>query len=313
MKNIEEERRKLPITKAKHVIIDKIKTHETVILVGETGSGKTTQIPQYVYETMKRNPDREEKRICVTQPRRIAATSLAKRVAEEMNTKLGSKVGYTIRFDDCSSKDTRILYLTDGMLLRNVLNDPLLNDYAYVILDEAHERTLRTDILFGLVKNIQKMRRNTRNPLQIIVMSATMDAEKFSKFFDDAPILYVAGRQFPVDVYYSPEPIKDYVEAAVVTVFQIHKEMPSGDILVFLTGQEEIENVQTLIEENQDDVKGLKVCPIYASLPSHMQLLVFEKSIGQRKVILATNIAGKNGLLGLFRNVYYYSGDKIRR
>ena len=178
-------------------------------------------------------------RVGCTQPRRVAAMSVAARVAEEVGVKLGGEVGYSIRFEDCTSDRTVLKYMTDGMLLREFLNEPDLASYSAIIVDEAHERTLHTDILFGLVKDIARFRPD----LKVLIASATLDAEKFSTFFDDAPIFRIPGRRFPVDIYYTKAPEADYIEATVVSIMQIHVTQPLGDILVFLTGQEEIEKV----------------------------------------------------------------------
>jgi HrpA-like RNA helicase len=171
---------------ARDMIIKEVKDNACVVIVGETGSGKTTQIPQYLLESGLA----AHGTIAVTQPRRVAAINLAKRVADEVGTTLGQKVGYSIRFDDTSSKDSMIKYMTDGIMLRELLSDRLLLRYSVIILDEAHERTLRTDILFGMVKSIQKQRqdliakgRRDIQPLKIVIMSATLDAEKFSEYF----------------------------------------------------------------------------------------------------------------------------------
>lgn len=171
---------------ARDIIIKEVKENACVVIVGETGSGKTTQIPQYLLEAGLA----AHGTISVTQPRRVAAINLAKRVADEVGTPIGQKVGYSIRFDDTSSKDSLIKYMTDGIMLRELLSDRLLLRYSVIILDEAHERTLRTDILFGMVKSIQKKRadmiqagRRDIQPLKIVIMSATLDAEKFSEYF----------------------------------------------------------------------------------------------------------------------------------
>lgn len=254
------------------------------------------EIPQFIYE-YERNKTGLKKRICVTQPRRVAAMSLAKRVAQEMNEKLGGVVGYSVRFDEMTSKDTAIKYLTDGMLLRELLSDKSLSKYSTIILDEAHERTLRTDILFGMIKRIQAAR--SSNPLKIIIMSATLDPKKFESFFKNVGVYRVPGRMFPVKLLYTVEPVQDYIDTTILTIFQIHtdpKNAAGGDILVFLTGQEEIEAVQKTLEEYgpQCPLGTMKmiVCPIYASLPSHQQMTVFQPApSGCRKIILATNIA----------------------
>ncbi|KAG0221002.1 ATP-dependent RNA helicase DHX8 [Mortierella sp. GBAus27b] len=298
-RELKKHRRALPIFSARDAIIKEVKDNACVVIVGETGSGKTTQIPQYLLESGLA----AHGTIAVTQPRRVAAINLAKRVAEEVGTPLGQKVGYSIRFDDTSSKDSLIKYMTDGIMLRELLSDRLLLAYSVIILDEAHERTLRTDILFGMVKSIQKQRqeliakgRKDVQPLKIVVMSATLDAEKFSEYFYNAKIMYVSGRMYPVRIFNTLEPQADYVDAALVTAFQIHQEEAPGDILIFLTGQEEIENLEKLIEEYAVDlprnVGKLIPCPIFAAQDSTTQQRIFEPApLGTRKVILATNIA----------------------
>lgn len=186
-----------------------IRDHQILIIVAETGSGKTTQVPQYLHEIGYTKFGK----IGITQPRRVAAMSVAARVAQEMGCKLGHEVGYSIRFEDCSSDRTLLKYMTDGMLLREFLSEPDLKSYTCLMIDEAHERTLHTDILFGLVKDVAR----ARPDLKLIISSATLEAAKFSEFFDGAPIFKVPGRRFPVDIYYTKQPEADYVEAAVVT------------------------------------------------------------------------------------------------
>nr|MBE5726247.1 lethal (2) 37Cb [Cucujiformia] len=222
----------------------------------------------------------------------VAAMSVAARVAQEMNVKLGNEVGYAIRFEDCTSERTIIKYMTDGTLHREFLSEPDLQSYSVMIIDEAHERTLHTDILFGLVKDIARF----RSDLKLLISSATLDAQKFSEFFDEAPIFRIPGRRFPVDIYYTRAPEADYVDACVISVLQIHATQPLGDILVFLTGQDEIETCQELLTDRMrrlgSKVKELLILPVYANLPSDMQAKIFEPTPpGARKVILATNIA----------------------
>ncbi|KAE9550316.1 hypothetical protein FO519_006476 [Halicephalobus sp. NKZ332] len=287
---IEETRKSLPVYAFREMFIEAVKEHQVLIIEGETGSGKTTQLPQYLYEA---GFCKDKKRIGCTQPRRVAAMSVAARVAEEMGTKLGNQVGYSIRFEDCTSERTILKYMTDGMLLREFLNEPDLASYSVMMIDEAHERTLHTDILFGLVKDIARFRKD----LKLLISSATLDADKFSRFFDDAPIFRIPGRRFPVDIYYTKAPEADYCDAAVISVLQIHLTQPlPGDILVFLTGQEEIELVQEALQEKikmlGSKIKELIVLPIYANLPSDMQVKIFEPTPpNARKVVLATNIA----------------------
>ncbi|MEJ1273192.1 DEAH (Asp-Glu-Ala-His) box polypeptide 33 [Cricetulus griseus] len=207
-------------------------------------------------------------------------------------------VGYTVRFEDVTSEDTRIKFLTDGMLLREAISDSLLRKYSCVILDEAHERTIHTDVLFGVVKAAQKRRKELgKLPLKVIVMSATMDVDLFSQYFNGAPVLYLEGRQHPIQIFYTKQPQQDYLHAALVSVFQIHQEAPSSqDILVFLTGQEEIEAMsktcRDIAKHLPDGCPAMLVLPLYASLPYSQQLRVFQGAPkGYRKVIISTNIA----------------------
>ncbi|KAF9103931.1 hypothetical protein BGX27_010310 [Mortierella sp. AM989] len=244
--------------------------------------------------------------VACTQPRRVAATTVAQRVADEMHVKLGMEVGYTIRFEDCTDPGgrTRIKYMTDGMLFREALMDPLLSKYSVIMLDEAHERTLYTDILMGVLKKILKK----RPELRIVISSATLDAEAFAAFFstnntpadksrDNTAILSVQGRMYPVDIHYLREPCSDYIESAIQTVFDIHTKEPLGDILVFMTGREEIEVVVSEIRERATTLPLNKyadifVLPIYAGLSTEEQMLVFEPTErGKRKVVVATNVA----------------------
>ncbi|XP_053693468.1 pre-mRNA-splicing factor ATP-dependent RNA helicase DHX16 [Sabethes cyaneus] len=287
--DIEETKKSLPVFPFKEDLIAAVKEHQILIIEGETGSGKTTQIPQYLYEAGFTN---DGKKIGCTQPRRVAAMSVAARVAQEMSVKLGNEVGYSIRFEDCTSERTVIKYMTDGTLHREFLSEPDLGSYSVMIIDEAHERTLHTDILFGLVKDIVRFRVD----LKLLISSATLDAEKFSEFFDDAPIFRIPGRRFPVDIYYTKAPEADYIDACVVSVLQIHATQPLGDILVFLTGQEEIEACQEMLQDRVkrlgSKLKELLILPIYANLPSDMQAKIFEPTPpNARKVVLATNIA----------------------
>ncbi|XP_055684483.1 pre-mRNA-splicing factor ATP-dependent RNA helicase DHX16 [Lutzomyia longipalpis] len=287
--DIEETKKSLPVYPFREDLIAAIGAHQVLIIEGETGSGKTTQIPQYLHEA---GYTKDGQKIGCTQPRRVAAMSVAARVAQEMNVKLGNEVGYSIRFEDCTSERTVIKYMTDGTLHREFLSEPDLASYSVMIIDEAHERTLHTDILFGLVKDISRF----RPELKLLISSATLDAEKFSAFFDDAPIFRIPGRRFPVDIYYTKAPEADYIDACVVSVLQIHATQPLGDILVFLTGQEEIETCNEMLTDRVkrlgSKLKELIILPVYANLPSDMQAKIFEPTPpNARKVVLATNIA----------------------
>ncbi|KAM9772980.1 ATP-dependent RNA helicase DHX8 isoform X2 [Syngnathus typhle] len=286
--SILEQRESLPIYKLKEQLVQAVHDNQILIVIGETGSGKTTQITQYLAEAGYTTRGK----IGCTQPRRVAAMSVAKRVSEEYGCCLGQEVGYTIRFEDCTSPETVIKYMTDGMLLRECLIDSELGQYAIIMLDEAHERTIHTDVLFGLLKKtVQK-----RTDMKLIVTSATLDAVKFSQYFYEAPIFTIPGRTYPVEVLYTKEPETDYLDASLITVMQIHLTEPPGDILVFLTGQEEIDTACEILYERMKslgpDVPELIILPVYSALPSEMQTRIFDPAPpGSRKVVIATNIA----------------------
>ncbi|CAI0453638.1 unnamed protein product [Linum tenue] len=299
--DILEKRKTLPVWHQKEEFLDALRKNQVLVLVGETGSGKTTQIPQFVLEAVGlETPDKRRKMMVgCTQPRRVAAMSVSQRVAEEMDVGIGEEVGYSIRFEDRSSARTVLKYLTDGMLLREAMTDPLLERYKVIILDEAHERTLATDVLFGLLKEVLK----NRPDLKLVVMSATLEAEKFQGYFNGAPLMKVPGRLHPVEIFYTQEPERDYLEAAIRTVVQIHMHEGRGDILVFLTGEEEIEDACRKISKEignlGDQVGPVKTVPLYSTLPPAMQQKIFEpapppsKEDGPpgRKIVVSTNIA----------------------
>ncbi|KAJ7773015.1 P-loop containing nucleoside triphosphate hydrolase protein [Mycena metata] len=226
-RTLKEQREYLPAFASREELMRVIRENQVVVVVGETGSGKTTQLTQFLYE----DGYCQHGLVGCTQPRRVAAMSVAKRVSEEMECKLGSTVGYAIRFEDCTSSDTKIKYMTDGVLLRESLNEGDLDRYSVIILDEAHERSLNTDVLMGLLRKILSRRRD----LKLIVTSATMNAEKFSLFYGNAPTYTIPGRAFPVETTHSKSPCEDYVDSAVKQVLQIHLALPPGDILVFMT------------------------------------------------------------------------------
>ncbi|EXJ78050.1 adenosinetriphosphatase [Capronia epimyces CBS 606.96] len=286
-KTLKEQREYLPAFAVREELMRVIRDNQVIIVVGQTGSGKTTQLTQFLYE----EGYGEQGLIGCTQPRRVAAMSVAKRVSEEMEVDLGGLVGYAIRFEDCTSDETVIKYMTDGVLLRESLTQRDLDKYSCLIMDEAHERALNTDVLMGLIKKVLARRRD----LKLIVTSATMNSERFSRFYGGAPEFIIPGRTFPVDIQFSRSPCEDYVDSAVKQTLAIHVSQGPGDILVFMTGQEDIEVTCELIEERLRllvDPPKLLVLPIYSQMPADLQAKIFDPAPpGVRKVVVATNIA----------------------
>ncbi|CAI9106588.1 OLC1v1005778C1 [Oldenlandia corymbosa var. corymbosa] len=291
-KTLTEQRQYLPIFSIRDELLQVVRENQVVVVVGETGSGKTTQLTQYLHE----DGYTVNGIVGCTQPRRVAAMSVAKRVSEEMETELGDKVGYAIRFEDVTGPNTVIKYMTDGVLLRETLKDSDLDKYRVVVMDEAHERSLNTDVLFGILKKVVARRLD----FKLIVTSATLNADKFSNFFGSVPIFHIPGRTFPVQILYSKSPCEDYVEAAVKQAMTIHITSAPGDILIFMTGQDEIEatcyalaeRMEQLISSSKQAVPKLLILPIYSQLPADLQAKIFEKAEeGARKCIVATNIA----------------------
>ncbi|KAF1839351.1 P-loop containing nucleoside triphosphate hydrolase protein [Decorospora gaudefroyi] len=293
----------LPIAQLKEQLLYTIETYPVTIVVGETGSGKTTQIPKFLLEAGWCNTGQQ---IAITQPRRIACTSVAVRVAEEVGTSVGQKVGYSIRFEDVTSAATQVKFVTDGLLLREMLVDPLLSRYAVIMVDEAHERSLSSDILLSLLKKVLRKRED----LRVVVSSATLEAERFLDFLspdqgemihgkskkDFGYIIGIEGRTYPVEIQYLQEPTNNYIEAAVEAVVKIHEHEPEGDILVFLTGREEIDDAIDMlgdrIAEMSSSQRKLIPLPLYAGLPTENQNMIFTKPPpGTRRVIFSTNIA----------------------
>ncbi|XP_053563294.1 probable ATP-dependent RNA helicase DHX40 [Bombina bombina] len=296
----------LPIHSCKEKLLKAAKDNYFLIVTGDTGSGKTTQLPQYLYKA----GFGKHGMIGVTQPRRVATISVAQRVAEEMHCSLGSTVGYQVRFDDCTSEETVIKYMTDGCLLRHTLTDPDLVKYGTIVLDEAHERSLSTDILFGLLRKQFQLKKSSQRkyPLKVIVMSATLEIEKLSEFFD-CPVVHIPGKLFPIkEKFFNLISPKDkdstaYVTETVKVALQTHLNEPAGDILVFLTGQLEIEKACNSLFKKAEcidyqydvfdsSVKGLLILPMYGSMPTAQQKRIFLPPPEDiRKCILSTNIA----------------------
>ncbi|KAH0461554.1 hypothetical protein IEQ34_009129 [Dendrobium chrysotoxum] len=291
-----DKRKALPVWEKRCKFLRYLHDNQTVILVGEAGSGKSTQIPQFVLEA---NFLKKHSMVACTQPNRVAAMSVSRRVAEEMDVTIGEEVGYSIPFEDCSSPKTILKYLTECMLLREAMADPLLERYKVIILDEAHERTLDMDVLFGFLKVVLR----NRPDLKLVIMSATLEAENFQEWFNGAPLMKVPGRLHPVEIFYTVHPERDYLEAAIRTVVHIHTREPPGGILVFLTGEEEIEDACRKITKEicnlGDQVGPTKVFPLYSSLPPAMQQEIFQPSPAPlnedgspgRKIVVSTNIA----------------------
>ena len=273
----------LPVSDKKDDIKAAIADHQVVIVAGETGSGKTTQLPKICLE-LGRGVDGM---IAHTQPRRLAARSVATRIAEELETSLGDKVGFKIRFSDQVSENSYVKLMTDGMLLAEMQNDRFLNQYDTIIIDEAHERSLNIDFLLGYLTQLLKK----RPELKLIITSATIDPERFSQHFDGAPIIEVSGRTFPVEVrYHSPEEMGDDIEqtdAIVNAVDELRNEAP-GDILVFLSGEREIRDTQDALARQQ--YRNTEIVPLYARLSASEQNRIFQSHSGQR-IVLATNVA----------------------
>ncbi|CRG96953.1 pre-mRNA-splicing factor ATP-dependent RNA helicase PRP2, putative [Plasmodium gallinaceum] len=292
MKKIIDERKKLPIYSYRYDILRAIKNNKILILVGETGSGKSTQLTQYLYECKYHLYGN----IICTQPRRIACIAIANRVADEMNVKVGKEVGYVIRFQNKTSETTKIIYMTDGMFLRLLLYNPTLEDISVLIIDEAHERALHTDVILPIVKDICNFRENIR----IVISSATLDAEKISTYFNCAPIFYVPGRKYNVDIYYTINNESNYLSAIVITILQIHITQAKGDILVFLPGQFEIELVQQELENKLNELapkfRNLIILPIYSSLPVELQSRIFEDITDEDYGKNSDNIGDNNSI-----------------
>ncbi|QFZ19991.1 ATP-dependent RNA helicase HrpA [Saccharothrix syringae] len=278
----------LPVSARKDDIAALIRDHQVVIVAGETGSGKTTQLPKICLELGRGVLGQ----IGHTQPRRLAARTVAERVAQELNTPLGSAVGYKVRFTDQSGDDTLVKLMTDGILLAEIQSDRMLSRYDTIIIDEAHERSLNVDFLLGYLKQLLPRRPD----LKVVITSATIDPERFSRHFGDAPVIEVSGRTYPVEVRYRPvvdpddpdaDPDRDQTQAICDAVRELQAEGP-GDVLVFLSGEREIRDTADALAAL--DLRNTEILPLYARLSFGEQHRVFQPHTG-RRVVLATNVA----------------------
>src|SRR5690348_9588601 len=278
----------LPVSQARDELAAAIRDHQVVVVAGETGSGKTTQLPKICLALGRGRKGR----IGHTQPRRIAARSVAERIAEELGTELGDLVGYQVRFTDRTSRASRVKLMTDGILLAELQRDRELRRYDTLIIDEAHERSLNIDFILGYLKRLLPRRPD----LAVIITSATIDPERFAAHFADAPIVEVSGRMYPVEVRYRPlaDPdrpsgeAKDQVQGIIDALAELRAEGP-GDVLVFLSGEREIRDTADALAD-RPDLAGLEVLPLYARLSTAEQHRVFQPHRRPR-VVLATNVA----------------------
>ncbi|MFW6271711.1 MAG: ATP-dependent RNA helicase HrpA [Desulfosalsimonas sp.] len=277
----------LPIVQKREEITEAVSKHQVVIISGETGSGKTTQLPKFCIEAGRGT----EGRIGCTQPRRIAAVTVANRIAEELGQETGQSIGYKIRFSDRTGEKSAVKMMTDGILLAEAQGDRYLNEYDTLIIDEAHERSLNIDFLLGLIRNLLSVRKD----LKVIVTSATIDTEKFSAAFDNAPIIEVSGRMYPVDVrWIPPDDLSEdsgeysYTEAAAAAMDKIEKESAFGDVLVFMPTERDIRETCEILEGRK--YRSASILPLYARLAARDQARVFKPAAG-RKIVVATNVA----------------------
>lgn len=270
----------LPILLEKQNILSALSSHPVIIVAGETGSGKTTQLPKFCLEA-----GLGVKKIGHTQPRRIAARSVAFRVASELETSIGQLVGYKIRFSDQTSENTRIQLMTDGILLAESQQDKWLSQYDCLIIDEAHERSLNIDFILGFLKNLLKK----RHDLKVIVTSATIDVEKFSQFFNNAPLITIPGRTYPVEVNYQPLDVEEDDPAlAIAKTVTLACSRGPGDILIFQSGEKEIKELEYVLKKS--NLNNTHILPLYGRLSNAEQQKIFDTYSG-RKIILATNVA----------------------
>ncbi|MBU1131869.1 ATP-dependent RNA helicase [Patescibacteria group bacterium] len=294
----------VPMDEYRSEVVECVRDNANAVIIGETGSGKTTRIPDFLLDMF---PDAK---IAITQPRRVAARSVARYVASRRGEQVGAEVGYQVRFEDKTTEGTRANFMTDGILLRKLQFDPLLEEYDIVMVDEAHERSLNIDFVLGLLKRVQAERKKRgMQELKVIATSATIEKEKFAEYFGGSPTVEVPGRMFPIDIQYENKSVDDYTIAAAEKVNEIVRSGEQGDVLIFMPGEAEIrrtiekikvvnQDIETWNNRHSDEIKkGIEkrietvdVMPLFGAMSPEDQDRIFEKS-SKRKVIVSTNIA----------------------
>ncbi|PJA89710.1 MAG: hypothetical protein CO137_02765 [Candidatus Magasanikbacteria bacterium CG_4_9_14_3_um_filter_32_9] len=274
----------VPMDEHRAEVVECIQNNQNAVIIGETGSGKTTRIPDFLLESFPKA------KIAITQPRRVAARSVARYVASHRGEQVGGEVGYQVRFEDRTTEGTRANFMTDGILLRKLQFDPLLEEYDVVMVDEAHERSLNIDFVLGLLKRVQAERKKQgMKELKVIATSATIEKEKFANYFGESPVVEVPGRMYPVDIRYEKEEVRDYPKAAASRVKEIVTSSgEQGDILIFMPSEAEIR--RTIQEIESLNLSGVDVMPLFGAMAPEDQDHIFEKN-PKRKVIVSTNIA----------------------
>lgn len=267
-------------------ILGFLSKNNTLLIIGETGSGKTTKLPIFInFSGLQK-----KKVVCCVQPRRIAAISISKRISKSMDVRLGSEVGFSIRFEDHTSKNTKINFITDGILLNEFAKNPFLEKYSILILDEIHERSFNIELILSLCKNLLKI----RSDLKLIMTSATISVEKFSKFFKNCPILCIPGKTFNVKLNYRKLFYIEYISSCYNSILKIFKNSPNGDILVFLPGEKDIDTLGNLLfisQKKKTLAKDIRLIPIFGILPYKFQIKITKKNFQIRRIILSTNIS----------------------
>ena len=273
----------LPVDTILDYIVGILSLKKVIILTGETGSGKTLRIPQLAYFLRFSS----KKKILCTEPRRIAVCCAAKEISKRMNCRLGSTVGYSVRFEDCISPETKIKFITEGLLIKEWLSDPCLKHYSILIIDEVHERSSNADILLTLIRNQIILRYN----LKIILMSATVDSEKFSRFLFNCPVFCIPGRCFSIVSFFSKVTSENFVFNATKTIFKILGTTSSGNILLFLSGKGEIDKLGHILFSLKNYLafnSEYELYPVFSELPTREQVRYLETFSKKRKIILAT-------------------------